>query len=146
MKKSVVLIIVVIGLIISLSFTNLASAFANETKIHFFTPYNPPAESKEELYQDIFITLLDPYISKAIENYYGKPYAYDPWDVVVLNAERPNGYRTINFKIKLQIMSYIGAHNTIGIDNLTISIPFGEEPKIEKFEHIKSYEIPPWLR
>lgn len=31
-----------------------------------------PEQSKEELYQDIFVTLLDPYIKKAINDYYGQ--------------------------------------------------------------------------
>ncbi len=39
-------------------------------------------------------------------------------------------------------MPYIGAHNTVGIDNVTIRIS-SEEAKVEGLEHIKSYEIPP---
>lgn len=135
-----------IGLIAGIPSLNPIFTSVNKTKIHFDTPYKPPAGSKEELYQDLFITLLGPFIEKSIENYYGKPYAYDPWSVDVINIERPNGNRTSYFIIKLQIMPYIGAHNTIGIDNLTIEVKYGEVPKVIKFEHIKSYEIPQWLR
>jgi len=45
----------------------------------------PPEHSKEELYQDIIMTLLSPYIDKAIYDYYGAHYSHDPWAVKVLN-------------------------------------------------------------
>ena len=42
-------------------------------------------------------------------------------------------------------MPYVGAHNTIGVDNLTIKVFFGEGCKVVKFQHVKSYPIPSWL-
>ena len=146
LKKVVIFIILMISSIIGILSLNPIFVSGNIIKTHFDSPAKPPAGSKEELYQDIFITLLGPSIEKAIEDYYGKPYGYDPWSVDVLNIERPNGDRTTYFIIKLQVMPYIGAHNTIGIDNLTIEVSYGKKPKILKFKHIKSYEIPPWLR
>jgi len=47
--------------------------FSNKLK------YNSYTGSKEELHQDIFTTFIYPYIKEAIEEYYGKPYCYDPW-------------------------------------------------------------------
>ena len=35
-------------------------------------PERPPKGSLEELYQDIFMTMLMPYIDKAVDNYYEK--------------------------------------------------------------------------
>lgn len=104
----------------------------------------PPERSTEELYQDIFVTLLTPHINKAIEDYYGGQYGIAPYLVKVLSAERPNGYRTFTFRIKLKILPYTGPHNAIGEDHITFYIRYGSEVKMEKFEHIESYELPPY--
>ncbi|WP_055668844.1 DUF3888 domain-containing protein [Desnuesiella massiliensis] len=77
--------------------------------------------SKEELYQDIFMTMLTPYIQKAVDNYYGRHYAVDPV-AEILSIDRPNGYRTFYFIIKLQVAPYQGAHNAVGVDQITLSV------------------------
>lgn len=66
-----------------------------------------------------------------------------PYTVYVLNAERPNGYRTFSFRLKLQVDSYIGPHNSVGLDYITVTIEGLGDVKIDKFEHIKSYMLPP---
>jgi len=117
------------------------------------TTYKAPEHSNEELYQDTFVTLLNPYIQKAINDYYGQfltisPF-YTPEDVEILDAERPMGYRSFSFIIKLQLKPYVGPHVEVGIDQLTIRVGAGEgEVKVEKFEHIKSYydKLPPNLK
>ena len=111
------------------------------------TVYKAPKQSQQELYQDVFVTLLDPYIQKALDDYYGQLLAISPMNspeyVKILNIERPMGYRSFSFIIKLQIEPYVGPHDSIGIDQLTISVGAGEgEVKIEKFEHVKSYNLP----
>jgi hypothetical protein len=58
---------------------------------------------------------------------------------------RPDGYRRFGFEIMLQVSPYLGAHNSIGTDLITFRISSGEVT-VEKFEHIKSYPIPPWLQ
>ncbi|MBU5677926.1 DUF3888 domain-containing protein [Alkaliphilus sp. MSJ-5] len=98
--------------------------------------------SKQELYQDIFVTLLLPFIDKAVEEYYGSSYNVAPYDVEVLSIERPNAYRTFAFKIKLKVMPYIGPHLYAGEDHITISLEL-DEVRIIEFEHIKGYELPP---
>ncbi|QUH20293.1 DUF3888 domain-containing protein [Alkaliphilus sp. B6464] len=99
-------------------------------------------EPKQELYQDIFVTLLLPFIDKAVEDYYGLSYNAAPYDVEVLSIERPNGYRTFVFQIKLKVMPYIGPHLYVGEDHITISLELNEVKVIE-FKHVKSYELPP---
>jgi len=136
LKKNSILIILIVGLIVCIFSLNSTLTLANESKC------NSSTGSNEELYQDIFTTLIYPYIKEAIEEYYGKPYCCDPWDIKILNIERQS---TACFIVKIQIIPYTGAHNTVGIDNITIRIS-SEEAKVEGFEHIKSYEIPPWLR
>lgn len=107
-----------------------------------FLPGSISQDSKkdaEELYQDIFITLLNPVINNSIKKQYGGWVPYDIWDIKVLNAERINSGRTIGFILKIEVMPYQGAHNSIGIDHLTIRILCDREPEVIKFEHIKSF-------
>lgn len=110
-------------------------------------PYQPPEQSKKELYQDIFISLLLPYIQKEVDKYYSK-YLTDtpmvaPYTVYVLSAERPNGYRSFVFDLKLQVNSYTGPHISVGVDYITLTVGGSGDVEIKKFEHIKSYELPP---
>ncbi|MGP4106296.1 DUF3888 domain-containing protein [Virgibacillus sp. L01] len=83
----------------------LLLTFALTYSIH--TSYNievlpvPPEESREELYHDLFITLLLPYIDKGVEDYYSElltdsPIDY-PYMVKVVSAERNYGYRSFRF-------------------------------------------------
>jgi len=107
--------------------------------------YNPPAQSREELYQDIFVSLLLPDIQKSVDDYYKdflteKPIVA-PYYVHVLNIERLMGYRSFSFRLKLKVSSYIGPHLNIGDDYITIKIEGGDKVTIEKFEHIKSYYL-----
>jgi len=107
--------------------------------------YNPTKQSREELYQDIFVSLLLPDIKKSVEDYYKdflteKPIV-SPDYVDVLNAERPMGNRSFSFSLKLKVSSYIGPHLDIGDDYITAKIEGDGKVTIEKFEHIKSYYL-----
>lgn len=129
---------------------DIANVFkVNEPYKTYFEPDKPAKGSLKEIYQDVFMTLLLPYIDEAVTNYYEKNTGYspnvDPWEPNILSIERPNGYRTFLFVIKLEVAPYLGAHNSIGVDHITIRVSSGEV-KVEKFEHIKDYPIPPWLQ
>lgn len=106
---------------------------------------DPVKQSREELDQDIFLSLLLPYIQKSVDDYYKnflteKPIV-TPDYVHVLNVERLLGYRSFSFRLKLQVSSYIGPHLNIGDDYITLKIEGGDKVTIEKFEHIKSYYL-----
>ena len=103
--------------------------------------YTPKEGSIEELYKDIIARLIVPYVSKEIEKYYGRPYLYDLWNMRFLRIDRLNGYRGFAFTITVEVQPFIGAHNTVGIDEMTIRIE-GESPTVENFKHIKSFPIP----
>jgi hypothetical protein len=107
--------------------------------------YTPKEGSIEELYKDIIASLIAPYIDKEIEKYYGRQYLYDLWSMKFLRIDRPNGYRTFVFTITVEVHPFIGAHNTVGIDEMTIKIE-GENPTVENFKHIKSFPIPKYLQ
>jgi hypothetical protein len=139
-------LIAVIILVFGVQYADAASVFAT-SKDRPDIPYQPPEQSREELYQDIFISLLLPHIQNKVDQYYSKyltqtPLVY-PYDVHVLSAERPNGYRTFLFQVKLQFYSYIGPHNPVGLDSLAVTVGGPGDVTIGGFEHIKSYALPP---
>ncbi|MCB2318795.1 DUF3888 domain-containing protein, partial [Clostridium tagluense] len=71
MKKPKKPILMLIILILGLQFTVNTLVYAN-TQYPVDLPYHPAKQSREELYQDIFISLLLPYIQKEVDNYYSK--------------------------------------------------------------------------
>ncbi|WP_315113397.1 DUF3888 domain-containing protein [Clostridium intestinale] len=140
----------VTSLIISISillFQNKAWSVEKtpDAKLGLPYKYTPEEGSIEELYKDIIATFIEPYITKEIEKYYGKAYMYDLFDMEFLKIERPNGYRSFSFIVTVEVRPFIGAHNTLGVDNIIIKIEAGEV-KVEKFKHIKSFPIPDYLK
>ncbi len=115
----------------------------------YFEPAEPTEGSLEEIYQDVFMLLLLPSIEEVVQDYYmatvGHSPNVDPWDAKIIFLERPNGYRTFGFRIKLEVAPYLGAHNAIGVDHITMEVSLGEI-KVVAHLHIKSYTIPPHLR
>lgn len=108
------------------------------------SPYTPQEGSVEELYKDIMVTLLEPCITNEIGKNYGQMLQYDLFNIEFLKIERPS-YRSFIFLIKIQVKPFVGAHNTIGIDNITIKVSPGET-KVERFEHVKSFPLPSYLK
>lgn len=144
MKKIITIFCLVVILLFP-SLSVLGTKLQPNAKEGLSYEYTPKEGSIEELYKDIIASLISPYISKSIEDYYGRQYLYDLSRMKFLQIERPLGYRSFVFTIKVQILPFIGSHNAIGIDNITIRIDT-EKPIVEKFEHIKSFPIPPYLQ
>lgn len=147
-KRIVIIFCFVVALIVGIVFISGESfdnpIYVNQKLIDelfktYYEPSKPIEGSSEELYQDIFVTLLLQHIDNAVENYYGTYYTVAPYMVNVLSVERPNGYRTFEFIIELEILPYTGPHNVVGIDHITIKVSSGPKIEVEKFEHIKSY-------
>lgn len=91
---------------------NIYVSKLNELDYTYYEPEKPLEGSVEELYQDIFVTLLLPYIDKAVDDYYGVPYTVAPYWVKILSVERPKGYRTFYFVVKLKLL-HIRDHITV---------------------------------
>lgn len=143
-------IIIIIILLISLVYAQLPvySAYAITNKpLENENIYKPAKHSKEELYQDIFSSLLMPYIQKSVSDYYTKFLTdiptVDPWGIDILNLDRPNGYRTFIFVLKIQIKPYVGPHIAVGVDNLTITVHGTGNVEVNSFQHIKDCQLPP---
>lgn len=144
MKKLLFIYLLLNNLLIYFPPSTFAIEPVNDSKNGIHSKYTPREGSIEELYKDIIVTLLYSVIDNEVETYYGRPLEYDLFSIDFLSIERPN-YRSFTFVIKLQISPFIGAHNTIGIDEIIIRISPGET-KVEEFKHIKSFPIPPWLK
>jgi hypothetical protein len=110
----------------------------------------PPGQTETEIYQEMLITALDPYIQKSVTEYYGKIYGYSkmgvfapPYVVQVMGATRPTADQT--YELRLEVEPYTGPHDEVGIDHITMRIS-PTEIDIVKFEHIKSFPLPPNLQ
>lgn len=98
-----------------------------------------------QIYYDLFVTLLYPYVEEAIDNYYDEYMTYlpgeAPYSYNFINIERTPGLN-YSYTIELEVQPYVGPHLSVGRDRITFKIDL-EAVKVEKFEHIESYELPP---
>lgn len=103
----------------------------------------------DDAYQQTIIELLMPQIDQAVEHYY-KQYFYNLPGVApylggkVLSIEHHESQPNISYfyEVVVQVMPYFGPHNAVGIDNLTFRVFAGGKVRLERFEHIESFEIP----
>lgn len=122
----------------------LIMTMTTETKIK--AADKPSEQSREELYQDLFISLLSTEIEKPITDYYKKTLTYlpmvYPYEVYVEEAKRIGGDRSFEFLVTLQATPVVGPHIAVGKDRLTLYISGDGQVQQRKLEHIKSYELP----
>jgi hypothetical protein len=100
----------------------------------------PLQQQSEKQYQDIISSLLMPYLFQSVGDYYSNFLTewplVDPWDIEYLSVERPND--SFEFVVKIQVKPYVGPHNTVGIDIVTLKVGGTGKVIISKYEHIKS--------
>ena len=148
MKKTTIVFSIALILVLSLSSmvsgqnTNLPRA-----EVLLSSGDNPTInkEPKGDLYYNLFVTILYPYVQKAIDNFYGEYMTYLP-------SEAPYGYELIkiektpelnySFTVVLEVQPYVGPHLSVGRDRITFSIDL-DGVKVKQFEHLESYELPP---
>jgi hypothetical protein len=116
------------------------------TKTQAETIYMPPEKSREELYQDIFISLILPKIDERVAKYYKnvltKPPMVYPYMVYIENAERIGDYRSFEFLLTVKVYPVVGPHIEVGQDRLKIYVAGSGQVQIKNFQHIKDYELP----
>lgn len=144
------LAVVVIGIVPNKAFGYSHAQQANAHYQAYYDTEQPQRESLQELYKGIIMTMLWQPINTAVKDYYEKNTGYSPnvdsWEPKVLSLEkRPEGYRSYPYVIKLEVQPYLGAHNSIGVDQLTVGITY-EEVKVLEYRHIQDKPIPPWLQ
>lgn len=113
-----------------------------EEKLHIQAAEN----SNVELYQDLFISLLQPYIETTINNYYAdvlteSPTVY-PYDVDVKEVKRIGGYRSFEFLISISVSPVVGPHNSVGEDQLIFYIDGSGNVELKKFKHLHDEKLP----
>lgn len=144
MKKNFFIPLILFDLLFFSFSSNCTLAYTN-TKVDFIDV--PPKSSNEKIYKDIVSSLLLPYIQKSVSDYYSNILtdipSVDPWGVHILNIERPGKYESFIFVLKIQVTPYVGPSVGVGVDQLTITVYGSGDVTVNKFEHIKSYELPP---
>ena len=135
MKRLVMILVLVVSFTEGFGFKCEAETF-----------YTPPKKSKEELYQDIFVSLLSVEIDKAVNEYYKNVLNYSPtvypYQVHIEKAERIGEYRSFEFTVIMKVFPVVGPHIEVGLDRLTFYINGSGLVKLKKFEHLRDYELP----
>ncbi|MCM3399349.1 DUF3888 domain-containing protein [Oceanobacillus profundus] len=89
---------------------------------------------ENKLLLDTMITLLDPYISEAVEQYYGYHKSYGLYDAKILgiSREEDGGF---SFNVKVQVNTFEEAHNPpYGKETIILGVEVGKV-KVIKFIH-----------
>lgn len=121
-KKSVIIFTIIL---FTITFTNRCYATPYDAKYNstFLKAANiNQDESKEKLKNDLLLSVFTPYISKAIENYYGELRQFDLWDAKIISIKRlePGSF---NFETAVSVTTFKGPHNPpYGLEVVTIRI------------------------
>lgn len=97
----------IIKCITALLFSILFIFPASSIEPHAAAMPKPPEHSREELYHDMFLTLLSKEINVAVSDYYSEYLTISPmvygYMVDVISAERVAGYRSFGFTVTLEV-------------------------------------------
>ncbi|TBL71049.1 DUF3888 domain-containing protein [Paenibacillus thalictri] len=99
-------------------------------------------------YEDLAVTLLTPYITKEINQYYSKtlknPPHFAPYYGTRISIESPSKEPNA-FLVTVHVVPYIGAHVTVGEDDITFTVNPSGEVSTTQYTHTKDYKLPPSL-
>ncbi|KZL91840.1 DUF3888 domain-containing protein [Clostridium magnum] len=120
MRKKLVIIFTII--LFTIAFTNrfCSTTYANDKNTFFNAVNINQDESQEKLENDLLLSVFTPYISKAIENYYGELRQFDLWDAKIISIKRLEP-GTFNFETMISVATFKGPHNPpYGLEMVTI--------------------------
>lgn len=121
MKKLIILALLIICLIPKNVYSNnIYANLENET-------------IQQELYKGSLLSILAPYISSAVDKYYGYPKQYDLYDAKIIGIKKTP--EKFEYEIIVQVKTFTGAHNPPrGIETITVlTSPMGT--KVINFNH-----------
>lgn len=99
----------------------------------------------EQVYYNLFITMLYPYVEDSIADYYNEYMTHlpgeAPYSYKFIRIEKTPGFN-YSYTLELEVQPYVGPHLSVGRDRITFKIDLNEV-EVEKFEHIESHELPP---
>lgn len=98
----------------------------------FYTNYSKEP-NQQELYRGSLLSFLYPYISSAVDKYYGYPKQFDLYDAKIISIKKTP--EKFEYEIIVQVETFTGAHNPPrGIETITIlTSPIGT--KTINFNH-----------
>ncbi|MGK4115424.1 DUF3888 domain-containing protein [Lysinibacillus capsici] len=70
--------------------------------------YAQSEQADEQLIRDTFITILNPFIEKEIDHYYGYPKQYGLYDVKILKIVKESQF---SFKVSVEVTTFEHAHS-----------------------------------
>ncbi len=146
MNSKITLPFVLIILLSSILIIELIYYFHNYPLIPTFNQKAPSAdELKDELLITLFMNHIESDSSTFYDNYFNTRLAYYDYETKILdikNGNIPNRVKVITFGIT----PMIGAHNPVGYDEITYTVDVLGNVTLDKFSHLKSFDIPKWLR
>jgi len=85
---------------------------------------------------DIIQRLVYPYLSEVTKTYYGKCARIDRFDIILLDTGKTNDG---DFILNMQIMPFIGPHNSISKVNVSLLCTV-DEIRVINYEPIETYD------
>ena len=101
--------------------------------------------SKEEVLQAYIGVITSKCMTKQLREHYGMDLPHQLEDAKVIDAKIIYGINNVEFVFKIQVQPFVGAHNPVGTDEFTFRIN-DSDIKLVKYEHVKSFPIPPYLK
>lgn len=103
-------------------------------------------QTTDEVYKNLFLTLIYPHVEKAIDDYYDEYMNYLPGEAPYfykfLSIEKNRPYKIYSYTIVLQVAPYVRPHLSVGVDRITMKIELSGVT-VEKYEHLESHRLPP---
>lgn len=95
-----------------------------------------PENADAEICRDLSLLLLSPYIDQAIKDYYAQPLAHDPWSDQIKALTQAKEKNKTYYIIQMEVIPYTGPHNSVGIDDITLTIESGPNVNMKQFKHM----------
>ena len=100
---------------------------------------------------DMVITLLMPEIINTVNTFYSQYLSENPTVMPYFGCHITGirggeliheGIQNSEYRVTVDVLPYVGAHNPVGKDRITIHVyPWGTAT-VEKHEHLESFELP----
>lgn len=103
------------------------------------------AEIKDELIINFFMEHIKSDSSTFYDKYFSSPLAYYNYEMKIIDIKKNYPEAGIIY-ITIGSTPMIGAHNPVGYDELIYKVDVFANITLEKFTHLKSFDIPEWLR
>lgn len=103
-------------------------------------------EIKDELILSFFMDNIESDSSTFYDKYFSTHLAYYDYESKILDIKRGSESQRRFIYITFGSTPMIGAHNPVGYDEISYKVDVQGNITLENFTHLKSFEIPEWLR